>query len=62
MSMTDPLAASASSAPGSGHALLVVAHPRSDSLTGAVADRARAALADVGWDVDVLDLHRRPIA
>ncbi|MET9862689.1 NAD(P)H oxidoreductase [Streptomyces smyrnaeus] len=43
--------------PGSGRALLVVAHPRSDSLTGAVADRARAALADVGWDVDVLDLH-----
>ncbi|CAL9431682.1 Glutathione-regulated potassium-efflux system ancillary protein KefF [Actinosynnema sp. ALI-1.44] len=37
-------------------ALLVVAHPRRDSLTAHVADRVRARLA-AGAEVDVLDLH-----
>lgn len=38
-------------------ALLVVAHPRTDSLTATVALRARARLDDAGYDVDVLDLY-----
>ncbi|MDT0347052.1 NAD(P)H oxidoreductase [Streptomyces litchfieldiae] len=39
------------------NALLVVAHPRPDSLTARIADRARERLADDGFTVDVLDLH-----
>ncbi|MBT2401363.1 NAD(P)H oxidoreductase [Streptomyces sp. ISL-100] len=39
------------------HALLVVAHPRPDSLTAQLAERARARLAADGYSVDVLDLH-----
>ncbi|MFG2292532.1 NAD(P)H oxidoreductase [Streptomyces sp. NPDC048603] len=38
-------------------ALLVVAHPRPDSLTAALAGRARDRLAAAGHEVDVLDLH-----
>lgn len=38
-------------------ALLVVAHPRSDALTAAVARRTRERLAADGYDVDVLDLY-----
>ncbi|GGN51625.1 putative NADPH-quinone reductase [Actinoplanes campanulatus] len=40
------------------HALLVVAHPRPDSLTTATAARARDTLAAGGWTVDLLDLYR----
>ncbi|GAA2429741.1 NAD(P)H oxidoreductase [Streptomyces macrosporus] len=40
-----------------GHALLVLAHPRPDSLTAQAADRARARLVAGGFTVDVLDLH-----
>ncbi|MFC7818849.1 NAD(P)H oxidoreductase [Streptomyces sp. NPDC057367] len=54
---TESSAACAAVTAGSGRALIVVAHPRPDSLTGAVADRARAALAGTGRAVDVLDLH-----
>ncbi|OPC84569.1 NADPH oxidoreductase [Embleya scabrispora] len=39
------------------HALLVVAHPRADSLTARVAARAHARLLADGHTVDVLDLH-----
>lgn len=39
------------------HALLVVAHPRPDSLTAATARRARERLEAAGYTVDVLDLH-----
>ncbi|MGW0548015.1 NAD(P)H oxidoreductase [Streptomyces altiplanensis] len=39
------------------HALLVVAHPRPDSLTAQLAERARVRLAADGYSVDVLDLH-----
>ncbi|MER7049454.1 NAD(P)H oxidoreductase [Streptomyces jumonjinensis] len=38
-------------------ALLVLAHPRTDSLTARVAARARDRLAAAGHTVDVLDLH-----
>ncbi|MEV7611688.1 NAD(P)H oxidoreductase [Streptomyces sp. NPDC089799] len=38
-------------------ALLVVAHPRPDSLTAALAGRARARLVADGHEVDVLDLY-----
>ncbi|WTW95931.1 NAD(P)H oxidoreductase [Streptomycetaceae bacterium NBC_01309] len=43
--------------PATARALLVVAHPRSDALTAAVARRTRDRLADGGYDVDVLDLY-----
>ncbi|GAA2620919.1 NAD(P)H oxidoreductase [Actinomadura fulvescens] len=39
------------------NALLVVAHPRRDSLTAQVAERSRAQLAANGFTVDLLDLH-----
>ncbi|WP_420000139.1 NAD(P)H oxidoreductase [Streptomyces boninensis] len=39
------------------HTLLVVAHPRPDSLTAQVAARLHAAVKDRGDSVDVLDLH-----
>ncbi|RJL33351.1 NAD(P)H oxidoreductase [Bailinhaonella thermotolerans] len=39
------------------HALLVVAHPRTDSLTARVAARARESLETSGYTVDLLDLH-----
>ncbi|WP_329403951.1 NAD(P)H oxidoreductase [Streptomyces melanogenes] len=39
------------------HALLVVAHPRADSLTAQIAQRARARLVDDGYTVDLLDLY-----
>ncbi|MFI6587237.1 NAD(P)H oxidoreductase [Embleya sp. NPDC050493] len=39
------------------HALVVLAHPRPDSLTARVAARARARLRADGHTVDVLDLH-----
>ncbi|MGW7413588.1 NAD(P)H oxidoreductase [Streptomyces sp. NPDC054863] len=39
------------------HALLVVAHPRTDSLTGRAAARARTRLEAAGHTVDLLDLH-----
>lgn len=39
------------------HALLVVAHPRGDSLTAQVARRAADRLAADGHTVDLLDLH-----
>ncbi|MET9514150.1 NAD(P)H oxidoreductase [Streptomyces sp. NPDC002994] len=39
------------------HALLVVTHPRPDSLTAQLAERARVRLAEDGYSVDVLDLH-----
>ncbi|MFC9977911.1 NAD(P)H oxidoreductase [Spirillospora sp. NPDC127200] len=38
-------------------ALLVVAHPRGDSLTARVAGRVRDRLTAAGSTVDVLDLH-----
>ncbi|MEV4201180.1 NAD(P)H oxidoreductase [Micromonospora globbae] len=38
-------------------ALLVVAHPRGDSLTAQVAGRARVGLEAEGFSVDLLDLH-----
>ncbi|GAA3574414.1 hypothetical protein GCM10022419_064440 [Nonomuraea rosea] len=38
-------------------ALLVVAHPRGDSLTAAVARRARSRLQAAGLTVDTLDLY-----
>jgi putative NADPH-quinone reductase len=38
-------------------ALLVVAHPRPDSLTGQVAERARQRLEAAGHRVDLLDLY-----
>ncbi|MFD7257734.1 NAD(P)H oxidoreductase [Streptomyces sp. NPDC059874] len=37
--------------------LLVLAHPRSDSLTAQVADRARRLLEAAGGTVDLLDLY-----
>ncbi|WP_329389151.1 NAD(P)H oxidoreductase [Streptomyces sp. NBC_01351] len=37
--------------------LLVLAHPRSDSLTAQVADRTRRLLEAAGGTVDVLDLY-----
>ncbi|MFG2989351.1 NAD(P)H oxidoreductase [Streptomyces sp. NPDC048257] len=43
-------------APG-GRALVVLAHPRTDSLTAQLAGRARSRLAADGFAVDVLDLH-----
>ncbi|WP_234286119.1 NAD(P)H oxidoreductase, partial [Streptomyces venezuelae] len=39
------------------HTLLVLAHPRSDSLTAQVAARLHARLKDEGGTVDVLDLY-----
>lgn len=39
------------------HALLVTAHPRTDSLTAQVATRARARLEATGHTVDLLDLY-----
>ncbi|MGC0418975.1 NAD(P)H oxidoreductase [Embleya sp. AB8] len=39
------------------HALLVVAHPRADSLTARMAARAHTRLLAAGHTVDVLDLH-----
>ncbi|MFD3513957.1 NAD(P)H oxidoreductase [Streptomyces sp. NPDC058657] len=39
------------------HTLLVVAHPRTDSLTGQAAARARQQLEAAGHTVDLLDLH-----
>lgn len=39
------------------HALVVVAHPRADSLTHAIADRAVSGLERAGNDVRVLDLY-----
>ncbi|MFI5685572.1 NAD(P)H oxidoreductase [Streptomyces sp. NPDC051636] len=38
-------------------ALLVLAHPRADSLTAELARRVRARLADDAFAVDLLDLH-----
>ncbi|MGH8877224.1 MAG: NAD(P)H oxidoreductase [Stackebrandtia sp.] len=38
-------------------ALLVVAHPRADSLTASTADRVRRKLKDDGYGIDLLDLH-----
>ncbi|MEV2253843.1 NAD(P)H oxidoreductase [Streptomyces sp. NPDC050147] len=38
-------------------ALVVVGHPRSDSLTAQLAERARARLTADGFSVDMLDLH-----
>ena len=40
-----------------GRALLVLAHPRGDSLTAQIADRAHGRLATEGLAVDLLDLH-----
>ncbi|MGA5128244.1 NAD(P)H oxidoreductase [Streptomyces olivoreticuli] len=39
------------------HALLVLAHPRGDSLTAQIAHRARERLAADGYTVDLLDLY-----
>ncbi|MFF2044535.1 NAD(P)H oxidoreductase [Kitasatospora sp. NPDC058170] len=39
------------------HALLVLAHPRTDSLTAQLAHRSRARLEAAGFTVDLLDLH-----
>ncbi|MFD9561789.1 NAD(P)H oxidoreductase [Streptomyces sp. NPDC059994] len=39
------------------HALLVLAHPRGDSLTAQIAHRARERLVDAGYTVDLLDLY-----
>ncbi len=37
--------------------MLVLAHPRSDSLTAQIAHRARERLAAAGYTVDLLDLY-----
>ncbi|MFC7310630.1 NAD(P)H oxidoreductase [Streptomyces monticola] len=53
---------------GSRKALLVLSHPRRDSLTGLSGERAREQLERQGYTVDVLDLHaegfdpRMPVA
>ncbi|MFJ4968007.1 NAD(P)H oxidoreductase [Streptomyces sp. NPDC088755] len=39
------------------HALLVLAHPRGDSLTARIAQGARARLVADGYTVDLLDLY-----
>ncbi|WP_234386569.1 NAD(P)H oxidoreductase [Streptomyces sp. ERV7] len=39
------------------HALLVLAHPRGDSLTAQIAQRARERLIGDGYTVDLLDLY-----
>ncbi|MER5306578.1 NAD(P)H oxidoreductase [Streptomyces sp. NPDC002773] len=39
------------------HTLLVLAHPRTDSLTAQVAERVHARLKEDGGTVDVLDLY-----
>lgn len=39
------------------HTLLVVAHPRADSLTAQVAGHLHARVKDAGGTVDVLDLY-----
>ncbi|MFC5030743.1 NAD(P)H oxidoreductase [Streptomyces sp. DSM 41987] len=39
------------------HALLVLAHPRSDSLTAQIAHRTRERLIADGYTVDLLDLY-----
>ncbi|MBV6701630.1 NAD(P)H oxidoreductase [Kitasatospora aureofaciens] len=39
------------------HALLVLAHPRGDSLTAQIAHRTRERLAAAGYTVDLLDLY-----
>ncbi|MBQ1159479.1 NAD(P)H oxidoreductase [Streptomyces sp. A73] len=38
-------------------ALLVLAHPRADSLTAQLADRAKQRLTRDGYGIDLLDLH-----
>ncbi|KOX30820.1 MULTISPECIES: NAD(P)H oxidoreductase [unclassified Streptomyces] len=43
--------------PTARHALLVVAHPRHDSLTAQVAGHLRARIEDAGGTVDLLDLY-----
>ncbi|MFF2198730.1 NAD(P)H oxidoreductase [Streptomyces sp. NPDC058157] len=47
----------AGTGPAGRHALVVVAHHRADSLTAALARRARERLAADGFPVDLLDLH-----
>ncbi|MFF8604821.1 NAD(P)H oxidoreductase [Streptomyces sp. NPDC015346] len=44
-------------APTTKHTLLVVAHPRRDSLTAQVADHLHGLLKEAGATVDVLDLY-----
>ncbi|WP_067177221.1 NAD(P)H oxidoreductase [Microtetraspora niveoalba] len=39
------------------HALIVLAHPRPDSLTAQLAHHVRDRLGQAGFSVDVLDLH-----
>ncbi|MCZ4120984.1 NAD(P)H oxidoreductase [Streptomyces sp. H39-S7] len=39
------------------HALLVLAHPRGNSLTAQIAHRTRDRLMSAGYTVDLLDLH-----
>lgn len=39
------------------HALVVIAHPRPDSLTAATSARARDTLAAAGYTIDLLDLY-----
>ncbi|WP_100446543.1 NAD(P)H oxidoreductase [Glycomyces xiaoerkulensis] len=41
-----------------GTALVVVAHHRPDSLTVHIGERVASRLAEAGFEVDVLDLHR----
>lgn len=43
--------------PARPHALVVLAHPRSDSLTAAMAARAHDQLTAQGYTVDLLDLY-----
>ncbi|MGW4895615.1 NAD(P)H oxidoreductase [Kitasatospora sp. NPDC004240] len=50
-------AAPTSTGTGTRRTLLVVAHPRPDSLTAQLADRARKRLLAAGHEVDLLDLH-----
>ncbi|MFE3095404.1 NAD(P)H oxidoreductase [Streptomyces sp. NPDC059248] len=55
--MASDLAPATARAPGR-HTLLVLAHPRADSLTARVAGRLRDRLTEGGGTVDLLDLHR----
>ncbi|CAL9538342.1 Glutathione-regulated potassium-efflux system ancillary protein KefF [Streptomyces sp. enrichment culture] len=57
MTTTSRPAPSAPEPAGAGHALLVLAHPRADSLTARLAHHARTRLTDAGFTVDLLDLH-----
>ncbi|NYJ03657.1 putative NADPH-quinone reductase [Nocardioides thalensis] len=59
--MSETLATRGAAAPARGprsrHALVVLVHPRPDSLTATMAARARDRLSATGYTVDLLDLY-----